>query len=74
MILSASDWATQQWAAVDLGDRRLTRRAVAMGAKIAAGPTASLPHQMEAPAQLRGAYRLLNNPRGSLSKLLAPGG
>lgn len=67
MILSASDGATQQWAAVDLGDRRLIRRAVAMGAKIAAGPTASRPHQM-------GAYRLLNNPRGSLSKLLAPGG
>lgn len=72
MILSASDWATQQWAAVDLGDQRLARRAVAMGANIAARPAASLPHQMGAPAQLRGAYRLLNNPRVSLANLLAP--
>jgi hypothetical protein len=72
MVLSASDWAIQQWARVNLGDQRLTRRAVAMGAKIAARPAASLPHQMGAPDHLRGAYRLLNNPRVSMPALLIP--
>jgi len=35
MIASASDWAAQQWAHVDLGDQRLNRRAVVLGAKMA---------------------------------------
>lgn len=70
-MLSASEWAVQQWGQADLGDRRLTRRAVEIGAKMAAHPEASLPEQMKDPAALEGAYRLLNHPYVSMDDLLA---
>src|SRR3989304_2399410 len=72
MIASASEWAAQQWAHVDLGDQRRTRRAVEIGARMAAQPEASLPNQMGSRAALRGAYRLLNHPAASLPALLTP--
>ena len=72
MILSASEWAAQQWATADLGDRRRTQRAIEIGAKMAAHPDASLPNQMESRAALRGAYLLLNHPDISLDALLTP--
>jgi len=65
-------WAQQQWGQCQLGDRRLTRRAVAMGQAMARDPQASLPAQMVQPAALRGAYRLLNNPRVSGVQLCQP--
>ena len=71
-MLSASEWAIQQWGQADLGDRRLTRRAVEVGAKMAAHPEASLPEQMQDPAALEGAYRLLNHAYVSMQDLLAP--
>jgi len=72
MIASASEWAAQQWARVDLGDQRLNRRALVIGGKMAAQPEASLPNQMGSRAALRGAYRLFNHPAVSLAALLTP--
>lgn len=72
MVMTASEWAAQQWADVDLGDKRLTQRAVEMGAKMAAHPEASLPNQMESPSALKAAYRLLNHPEVTLAELTAP--
>jgi hypothetical protein len=71
-VLPASEWAAQQWAQVNLGDKRLNRRALEMGAKMAAKPEASLPSQMESRKALRGAYLVLNNPRVTLEAVLAP--
>lgn len=71
-MLSASDWAIQQWQTVDLGDVRLNRRAVAVGREMAARPPASLPQQMGAPKALRGAYALFNHPGVQMEQLLAP--
>jgi hypothetical protein len=65
-------WAQHQWGSCQLGDRRLTRRAVAIGQAMARDPQASLPAQMGQPAALRGAYRLLNNPRVSGAQLCQP--
>ncbi|WP_370655773.1 IS4/Tn5 family transposase DNA-binding protein [Paracraurococcus lichenis] len=42
----AGSWAERQWGEVDLGNHRRTRRAVTMGAAMAAQPTAGLPGQM----------------------------
>ncbi len=72
MTLHASEWAAQQWATVELGDRRLTRRAVEIGTQMAAHPEASLPEQMGAPSVLKAAYGLLNHPGISLAALTAP--
>lgn len=71
-MLSNSAWALQQWATAELGDRRLTQRAVAIGSLMAADPAASLPEQMKAPNMLKAAYGLLNHPGVSLAALLAP--
>jgi hypothetical protein len=72
MTLSTSEWAAQQWAQVELGDRRLTRRAVAIGTQMAAHSEASLPEQMGSPSMLKAAYGLLNHPGVSLAALTAP--
>jgi len=70
-MLSASEWAAQQWAQVDLGDARLTRRAVEIGSRMAAHPESSLPEQMGDPNVLKAAYGLLNHPGISLEALTA---
>jgi hypothetical protein len=72
MTDSASEWAIQQWATAELGDVRRTARAVAIGARMAAAPEATLPTQMRSSSELKGAYRLLNNPDITLAQLLAP--
>jgi hypothetical protein len=64
-------WAELQWGQVDLGDKRLTERAVEVGAKMAAHPDALMPKQAQTRAMLVGGYRLMNNTRVSMSKLLA---
>jgi hypothetical protein len=71
-MLDAAKWSTQQWGAVALGDQRLNRRAVEIGALMAAHPAASLPEQMKSPAVLKAAYALLNHPGVSLADLTAP--
>lgn len=71
-MLSASEWAAQQWLQVELGDRRLNRRAVEIGSQMAAHPAGSLPQQMGRRKVLRGAYGLLNHPGVSMEGLLAP--
>lgn len=68
----AKTWAQEQWGRVELGHPRLTARAVAMGAKMAAHPEASLPEQMQSPAALKGAYRLLDHACVTLERLVAP--
>ncbi len=72
MELSALEFAQQTWGAVKLGDRRLTVRAVRIGSCMVAHPDASLAAQMQDPAALEGAYRLMNNANVSLPALLAP--
>lgn len=70
-ILPDAIWAAQQWGSAQLGDRRLTRRAVTTGMGMVAHPDASLPRQMESPKALKGAYRLLNHPEVTLGTLTA---
>ena len=72
MVYADSEWAGQQWGTVALGDRRLGRLAVRMGACMAAHPAWSLPRQMQSPRLLRAAYGLLNHPGVSLAALTAP--
>ncbi len=72
MEISALEFALQTWGAAELGDRRLTVRAVRIGRNMAAHPDASLANQMQDPAALEGAYRLMNNGNVSLQALLAP--
>ena len=58
-----ADWADREYGARTLGDARLRRRLVVMGRAWEARPGASLPQLFATPAQQKGAYRLLSNPR-----------
>jgi Transposase DNA-binding len=55
-------WAEATWGKCELGNAQRTRRAVAIGRRMAARPGAGLPEQMGSKAMLKGAYRLLNCP------------
>jgi hypothetical protein len=59
-ILATEQWAEQQWGSSQLGDQRRTRRAVLLGAAMAASPAGSLPQQTGSWGALKGAYRLLH--------------
>lgn len=65
-------WAQPQWGTVDLGDRRRNRRAVVIGARLAAAPDKHLPQQMADRAQLVATYRLLDNAAVSHPTLSEP--
>lgn len=56
------DFARRHFGEVDLGDRRLTRRAVRVAGAIAASPEASIPRQCGDPHQAKAAYRLFDHP------------
>lgn len=71
-MMSAEAFAQATWGGVQLGDRRLNRRAVQIGACMAAHPEGSLPMQMQDPAALEGAYRLMNNRLVQMQALLEP--
>ena len=68
----ARQWAEEQWSACDLGDRRRTRRAVALGVRMAEHSDRSLPRQMAGMADLKAAYRLLDSEGVTLEALTAP--
>lgn len=72
VVLSAQEWAVEQYAQVALGDKRRNERAVKMATLMAAHPEASLPEQMGSESGLDGSYRLLNNPRVTMERLMAP--
>lgn len=57
-----ADFASRHFGGLDLGDRRLTRRAVAVAGAIAASPEASIPRQCGDAHQAKGAYRLFDHP------------
>ena len=69
---TVNDWAQQQWSKAALGDQRRTRRAVALGAEMAARPAAGLPGQTQSWADLKAAYRLLHEDDVTHAALSSP--
>ncbi len=61
MDRAVEDWAVEQWGEAELGDERRKRRAVVLGAALAANPGAGLPKQAAHWGELKAAYRLLAN-------------
>jgi hypothetical protein len=57
----ASQWAVEQFGAVELGDQRRTARAVEIAARMARRPGDTLPKQMNDWQHQKAAYRLLDN-------------
>jgi hypothetical protein len=69
-----ADWAQEEMAGVDLGDRRLNARAVRMLGQRWARPQQSFYRSFDNAAQVKGAYKMIGNDRAeiSLASLLAP--
>jgi len=72
LVLSAQDWAQQQFGQVRLGDRRRTARAVMVGAAIAADPSGSIPQQNKKWKKTKGAYRLFDAEQSTFQAMIDP--
>ena len=65
-------WSEEEFASLDVGDRRLNRRAITLCADFAAPPQASIPQACDDWAATKAAYRFFENPKVSAEQLLAP--
>jgi transposase-like protein/transposase Tn5 family protein len=68
----AQAWATTNFGGAAMGDKRRTRRLVAMAAAMTENPSMSLPKQLPDWSDLTGAYRLLSNDQVNPQAILAP--
>ena len=73
-LLTPAEWARAEFASVDVGDERRTKRLVALAAALAAASPAAgtLPSALPDWAQLKAAYRLLGRPEVDHASVLAP--
>lgn len=65
-------WATEEFATIDLGDRRLDRRAMGIAERLARQPMASIPGACEDWSQTQATYRFLAHEAVGWEDLLAP--
>jgi hypothetical protein len=72
LLLDIRPWAEANFGTADLGDRRRTRRLVAVATQIAADPAASLPDQAETWADLKASYRLFDRPEVTFAAVADP--
>ncbi|KWR75532.1 IS4 family transposase [Cupriavidus sp. IDO] len=65
------DWASEEFAAANLGDARLSYRLVALARQLSTSPHTSLPQALS-PAELKAAYRFFDNDQVDTDGVLAP--
>ena len=70
--MEAMDWAQAELGNADLGDSRRTRRLVHVAAALARRAQGALPESFEQWSELKGAYRLLEQPDVHHEDILAP--
>lgn len=67
-------WAKEEFKGIDLGDKRLDKRAVLLAERLAAKPMASIPGACGGWAETQAAYRFLGQEEMEWSDILAPHG
>ena len=65
-------WVSQELAGADLGDKRLNRRLVKTGERLAKSPSSPINEACGTWAATHGAYRLFNNVKATPAKIIAP--
>jgi hypothetical protein len=65
-------WAAEEFKDIDLGDKRLNKRAAVLAEQLAAKPTASIPGACGGWAETQAAYRFLAQPELSWEDILSP--
>lgn len=71
-MFEAESWAEANFGDVRLGDRRRTRRAVAMAAELAVHSEKTLPRAFETWAELKAVYRFLSHPDVTHEAMIEP--
>lgn len=66
----AADWAEEELGAVQLGDRRLSRRLVSILRDFYACPQGSVPQSFRSRAKTKAAYRFFDHPKVDLHTVL----
>lgn len=65
-------WAEEEFSGIDLGDKRLNKRAVQLAEQLAANPTASIPQACGGWAETQAAYRFTANDGIGWEDILTP--
>jgi hypothetical protein len=65
-------WAAEEFKDIDLGDKRLDKRAVLLAERLAEKPTASIPGACGGWAETQAAYRFLAQEERDWRDILAP--
>ena len=71
-LMEPREWATQEFGGAELHDERRSRRLVKVATRLAAGPHGTLPKSFDKWSEMKGAYRLLENPEVTREAILAP--
>lgn len=71
-LVSPMEWAQQEFGDVDLGDIRRRRRLVKVASELSKKSEGTLPGTFCGWAELKAAYRLLENPSISYSQVIGP--
>lgn len=71
-LLPPAQWAQMEFASADLGDARRTNRLVHMATRLAENPGGTLPQAFSSWAELKGAYRFLDQPQGGWKEISEP--
>lgn len=72
VLASAAQWAQREFGVAPLGDQRRNKRLVNVASRLAANPGGTLPQAFPTWAELKGAYRLFNQPQVTHANILAP--
>lgn len=70
--LEPAQWAQQQFAGVNLRDKRLNKRLISVATMMARDAGGSIPQQNKLWAQTKGAYRLFNHQRVTFDAVSQP--
>lgn len=65
-------WCEEEWAEIDIGDKRLNERVKEVATKMSSQPTVPLNQACEDWAETKGAYRLFNNEKVTSEKIRKP--
>jgi hypothetical protein len=71
ILASAAQWAQREFGFAPLGDRRRNKRLVNVATHLATNPGGTLPNAFPHWAELKGAYRLLNQARVTSANIQA---
>ncbi len=68
----ATSWCEEEFGGIELGDKRLDRRLIATAVQLTSQPTAPINQACEDWAATKASYRLFNNDKATVEKILEP--